>query len=234
MYFICDSIRSDAINQSHESLNMITLLPAACAVLKKSYERGWISTRDGNLSLRDPATGSMLITPSAAVKYAITPNQFVPVLESSVSNETGSGIRPSGELELHRQLFKWVPVATTTVLHLHPTYTVAALFAGMDLRSVALAFPEVARYTRVGRDVPALAATSLELAEAVAGSFAQSVVPHIVGLHRHGVVAIGKTPWEAFEHVERLEHVCQMVLASGVRLQSFSDMPAGDMTGLLL
>ena len=41
-------------------------------------------------------------------------------------------------------------------------------------------------------------------------------MPHIVGLDRHGVVAVGRSPWEAYEHVERLEHGCQMVLASGV------------------
>ena len=30
------------------------------------------------------------------------------------------------------------------------------------------------------------------------------------------VVAIDETPWRAFEHIERLEHICQIVLASGV------------------
>jgi len=29
------------------------------------------------------------------------------------------------------------------------------------------------------------------------------------------VVAIGNTPWRAYEHIERLEHVCKIVLASG-------------------
>ena len=39
----------------------------------------------------------------------------------------------------------------------------------------------------------------------------------IVGQKNHGVTAVGKDPWEAFEHIERVEHICQIVLASGVR-----------------
>ena len=38
----------------------------------------------------------------------------------------------------------------------------------------------------------------------------------IVGQKNHGVTAVGKNPWEAFEHIERVEHICQIVLASGV------------------
>jgi L-fuculose-phosphate aldolase len=37
----------------------------------------------------------------------------------------------------------------------------------------------------------------------------------IVGIKGHGVVAIDTTPWRAYEHIERLEHICKIVLASG-------------------
>ena len=85
------------------------------------------------------------------------------------------------------------------------------------LAELSAGFPEVTRYTRVGPDVPALPATSEELAEACEAAFrpALGAPPHIVGLDRHGVVAVGKTPWEAFEHVERLEHICRIALAAG-------------------
>jgi L-fuculose-phosphate aldolase len=39
----------------------------------------------------------------------------------------------------------------------------------------------------------------------------------VVGQDRHGVTAKAKSPWDAFEHIERLEHICQIVLASGLR-----------------
>ena len=38
----------------------------------------------------------------------------------------------------------------------------------------------------------------------------------IVGIKGHGVVSIAETPWEAFEHIERLEHICKIVLVGGV------------------
>jgi len=38
----------------------------------------------------------------------------------------------------------------------------------------------------------------------------------IVGIKGHGVVAIDTTPWRAFEHIERLEHICKIVLHSGI------------------
>ena len=37
----------------------------------------------------------------------------------------------------------------------------------------------------------------------------------IVGIKGHGVVSIDTTPWRAYEHIERLEHICKIVLASG-------------------
>ena len=35
----------------------------------------------------------------------------------------------------------------------------------------------------------------------------------IIGLDRHGVVSIAEDPWSAFEHVERLEHICKIYLS---------------------
>ena len=45
----------------------------------------------------------------------------------------------------------------------------------------------------------AFAATSLELADATLRAFQNRgrQTPHIVGLDRHGVVAIGRDPWDA-------------------------------------
>jgi ribulose-5-phosphate 4-epimerase/fuculose-1-phosphate aldolase len=124
----------------------------------------------------------------------------------------------SGEFALHRALHAQRLRRTTAVVHVHPTYTVAALYAGLSLDQICLEFPEIARYTCVGRSVPALAATSAELAQACEQAFLAcpcGQTPDIIGLDRHGVVAVGRDPWSAYEHIERLEHICQMVLASG-------------------
>jgi L-fuculose-phosphate aldolase len=44
---------------------------------------------------------------------------------------------------------------------------------------------------------------------------AGNIAYDIVGIKGHGVVAIDTTPWRAYEHIERLEHICKIVLASG-------------------
>jgi ribulose-5-phosphate 4-epimerase/fuculose-1-phosphate aldolase len=196
----------------------LLLLDQACEVLQSSYEKGWISTRDGNVSIGAAEPGLFFVSPSGVVKHRVMPEQFVEVREATRVDELSTkGHRPSGEIDLHRGLQALLPAGHTSVLHLHATHIVAALYAGHELRELASGFPEVARYTRVGVNVRALAATSLELAEATLLAFQNrgGDMPHIVGLDRHGVVAIGRDPWDAFEHVERLEHICQIVLAAG-------------------
>jgi len=37
----------------------------------------------------------------------------------------------------------------------------------------------------------------------------------IVGQANHGVCAVAIDPWAAYEHVERLDHICEIVLKSG-------------------
>jgi L-fuculose-phosphate aldolase len=94
------------------------------------------------------------------------------------------------------------------------------MYAGGELKEMVEPFPEVFRYTRVGPNVAAWAALSTDLARHTASNF--GIVDgirkfDIIGQKNHGVTAVGKNPWEAFEHIERVEHICQIVLASGVQ-----------------
>ena len=104
-------------------------------------------------------------------------------------------------------------------MHLHPTNIIAAMYAGWDLQELAQDFPEVSRYTRVGASVPVLPVTSPELAAATFNTMTHDniIVYDIVGQAAHGVCSIGPNPWDAYEHVERLEHICEIALRSGRR-----------------
>lgn len=203
----------------------------ACAVMRRAHALGWISTRDGNVSVAMSDARGFLMSASGVIKHALVPTQFV-FIPADAPLDADAHPRPSGELELHRRLQTRLGGRALTVLHLHPTYIVAALHAGLRLADLSAGFPEVSRYTRVGPDVPALPATSQELAEACDAAFAPALgpAPHIVGLDRHGVVAWGRSPWEAFEHVERLEHVCRIVLAAGVTTLLQEGAPHGART----
>ena len=93
------------------------------------------------------------------------------------------------------------------------------MYAGYDLQYLASEFPEVHRYTKVGPSVEKLPAVSPELAAETANCIevdSNGICKwDIVGQSHHGCCAVGFDPWHAFEHIERLEHICQIVLLSG-------------------
>ena len=91
--------------------------------------------------------------------------------------------------------------------------------------SVSAEFPAISRYTRVGPTVPALPALSRELADVTAQRFGLgrdgTLVFVIVGQADHGVCAVATDPWAAYEHIERLDHICEIVLKSGVAKSAY-------------
>jgi ribulose-5-phosphate 4-epimerase/fuculose-1-phosphate aldolase len=38
----------------------------------------------------------------------------------------------------------------------------------------------------------------------------------LVGQANHGVCAVAIDPWAAYEHIERLDHICEIVMKNGV------------------
>jgi len=199
------------------------MLTAMGDVMRTAYEKGWITTRDGNISLCRHGKDTMYITPSGWRKTIIHPEHMLKVAfdntDHYVLGENNS--KPSGELEMHLMLQRSYK-ATRAVVHLHPTNIIAAMYAGWDLQILAAEFPEVSRYTRVGPSVPVLPVTSSELAFATYGAMTKDrkIIYDIVGQAAHGVCSVGKNPWAAFEHIERLEHICEIALRSGVTPKS--------------
>jgi L-fuculose-phosphate aldolase len=189
-------------------------------VMRKCYDNGWITTRDGNVSLRRKDSGNIYITPSGVRKNKIEVESIIKMRMSNGELIFPEGQKPSGELYMHYYLQRFHN-ETRAVLHVHPTHVVAAIYAGLELDKLAAEFPEISRYTRVAPNIPVLPATSKELADATAGallvrSFSAAgcgdLQYDIVGQANHGVCAVGKNVWEAYEHVERLDHICQICL----------------------
>ena len=206
------------------------MITAIGDVMRECYKRGWITTRDGNCSLRKTGESKIYITPSGVRKNLIYP-EFIERLHISPPPDHYLSVEyeenPSGELEMHWQLLKEAK-KTRCVLHVHSTNIVAAMYAGWDLKAMAEQFPEIYRYTRVGPNVPVLPAVSDALADATSKALGLdngTIEYDVVGQGNHGVCAVGNNPWGAFEHVERLEHICQMVLNSGVRPSIITTMP---------
>ena len=193
------------------------MLTAIGDVMREAYKRGWITTRDGNCSVRMRNRPFVYITPSGWRKTIIHPEHIVKMKIKKGNLVLNPSDRPSGELWMHWNLLK-DSKKTRSVLHLHPTYTLAAMYRGWQLPDIVRNFPEVFRYTKVGPNVPKLDALSEELAgqtyEKFCGNDDCSLMYDIVGQECHGVTAIAANPWDAFEHIERVEHICKIVLAA--------------------
>ena len=200
------------------------MLTAIGDVMRRCYDRGWITTRDGNCSLRKSLDGQvseyMHITPKGTRKNIIHPEH---IIKLNINGDTRK-MNVSTEFDMHRNLLldAW---STRAILHVHPTHVVAAIYAGWDLREISEVFPEISKYTRVGPSVSVQPAGSHALAVETnlrfrCGDESNSISFDIVGQANHGACAIGKHPWDAYEHIERLDHICEIVLASGAKPSS--------------
>jgi ribulose-5-phosphate 4-epimerase/fuculose-1-phosphate aldolase len=205
------------------------MLETICEVLEDAYKRNWITSRDGNVSIRHHDRDHFYITPSGVRKQTLQPDQFKKIRivggmlwEEQPYTDISANLRPSGELPLHLGLQRKMGQhrdEVRVVVHVHPTYCIAAMHAGIDLSTISDAFPELNRYTRVAPNVGDVPPISQELADRCHENLDLdkngNIAYDIVGIKGHGVVAIDTSPWRAYEHIERLEHICKIVLASG-------------------
>ena len=80
------------------------MITAICDVMRECYKRGWITTRDGNCSLKRKDDNKIYITPSGVRKNIIYPELVQK--KSIINNELSikDDAKPSGELEMQWQL----------------------------------------------------------------------------------------------------------------------------------
>jgi L-fuculose-phosphate aldolase len=211
------------------------MLREICDVFKEAYRRGWITTRDGNASYKRPEQDWFYVTPSGVRKNEMVPDMCIKmdINEAGTSRDRwlaeddgllkqqlNRGLKPTGELPMHWLLQRFNPTNhSRVVLHLHPTHIIAAMEAKIQLSDLAVSFPEINRYTRVAYNLGFIEPITQELGYAVAGSMLKDnmtgeLYADVVGLKGHGAVSVGSDPWDAFEHIERLNHICEIYLLS--------------------
>ena len=215
------------------------MLETICDILAEAYKRNWITSRDGNISIRHHDRDHFYVTPSGVRKQTLQPDQFKKIkISRTINSGAGTaamlygweempysdisiGLKPTGEMPLHFGLQREIHVDEVRVVtHIHPTYIIAAMHAGIELSELTNHFPELSRYTRVAPNVGDVPPISQELGDKCHENLGLNyqtgkIIYDIVGIKGHGVVAIDSTPWRSFEHIERLEHICKIVLASG-------------------
>jgi L-fuculose-phosphate aldolase len=211
------------------------MLETISDIFGEAYRRNWITARDGNASIRWQDRNHMYITPTGIRKQFLQPEMFKKIKFTTVMSavppflsdtweemeytDISHSLKPSGEIPMHFALQRVISTEVRVVLHMHPTYTVSAMYAGIDLQDLLQEFPELSRYTSVAPNVPLIPPITQELADACVEKIGLNETTgelkyNIVGMDRHGVIAVDTSPWRAFEHIERLEHICKIVLSS--------------------
>ena len=154
----------------------------ACHLL---YQRGYVASNDGNLSLR-LEDGRFLITPSGVSKGRITPEMLV-VCDGEGHVLEGNR-HPSSEAPMH-----WAVYAARSdvgaVVHAHP----AAATARSEERRVA----------------PYALPSTPEVPESILPFVADH---NGVLLANHGALTWGSDLWSAFDRMEQLEHTAKIYL----------------------
>ena len=203
------------------------MLETCCSLMVEAYHKSLMTSRDGNVSVRYEKDNHFWITPTNVRKHTLQPDQFKKLsVELDQDGQIvelpyttiSSNLRPSGEYPAHYHLQKRLPSGCEqrVVMHVHSTYTLAALERKISLENFHLKFPEISRYTRVAPSIPRIPAVSQELGDAVASHLGLkddgSTLYDIVAIEGHGVFSVDKTPWRAFEHIERVEHVSKILV----------------------
>ena len=210
------------------------MLETLSEIFEEAYKRNWITARDGNGSIRWHDRDHFYVTPSGIRKQTLQPEMFkkIGLTETTYAappfvtygheeveyTDISKNLTPSGELPMHLALQRKIDTEVRVVLHLHPTYIVAAMYKGIQLADLAKDFPELSRYTTVAPNVPLIPPITQELADACVENIGlnpdtRKLKYNIVGMDRHGAISVDTSPWRAFEHIERLEHICKIVLS---------------------
>ena len=170
---------------------------------KKLVDAGLTKGTGGNLSVYDPQTGLMAITPSGIDFYQIQPEDMVIM---NLEGEVVQGHRrPSSEWQMHALLYKRRK-DMTAVIHAHTTY--ATVFA--VLREAIP--PSHYMIAVAGKEVPcADYATygTMDLAENACKAMGDR---YAVLLANHGIIAGKDSLAEAFNIIEEVEFVAKIHL----------------------
>ncbi len=185
---------------------------------RKLADRGLIAGTDGNISIRLD-DDRILITPAGLAKGELSTEDIVTV---DINGKKLQGSRePSSEMLMHLFVYKNRPEIKACV-HAHPPQATAFAVAGVDLADDIL--PEVVLF--VGK-IPLT-----DYAPPGTDELPKSLEPYIENsnaflLRNHGLLTIGRSPEEAYNRHETVEHYAKIVhLARG--LGSLNRIPAED------
>lgn len=177
--------------------NLLKLKKEMVKIGRRMYERGYVASNDGNISVRF-AEDKILITPSGVSKGFMKPDEMVLVnLEGKVLSGTSN---PSSELEMHLKIYEKRP-CVQSICHAHPVYATAFSAAGRELDSCLLSEMvfSLGKVPLVGYGTPGTEDIFKDLLPILSDYDAFL-------LANHGVVTVGQTLLAAYHKLETVEH----------------------------
>jgi L-fuculose-phosphate aldolase len=167
------------------------------------YERGLVTSNDGNISVRLD-TNRVLITASGVCKGRMEADDLLIVDMNGSTVISQKDHKPSSETPMHLEVYKQ-RADIYAVIHAHPVYATTLTVADQNFPDDLL--PEVALTLK---KVPIT-----EYATPSSHQDAEVIRPLIrdhdaLLLRQHGSLTVGRNLNEALIHLERLEHVAQV------------------------
>lgn len=185
-----------------------------CQVCLLLYQRGYVVSNDGNVSVRI-GEDQVLITPSGVSKGRLTPDMLVVCdLEGRV---LAGHLHPSSESAMHLLVYRERP-DVGAVVHAHPPAATAFSICRRPLAQHYLT-ETISGLGEVPVAPFALPSTS---------QVPDSLRPYVAGcngalLANHGAIAWGRDLWNAFDRMEQVEQTAKIFalvhqLGGGVEL----------------
>lgn len=185
--------------------NLISLKNDIIVAGKRTYDRGYVASNDGNISARID-NDRVLITPTGVSKGYMKVEDLVVV---DFNGKVISGTKkPSSEVFMHIQVYKDRP-DINSVCHAHPPYATGFAVAGIPLDKCIL--PEV---------IVALGSVPLiEYGTPGTEEFYKPVVKLLKDydaflLANHGALTIGKDVLNAYHKMETIEHFAHIAFVA--------------------
>lgn len=173
-------------------------------ISKLLWSRGWVANHDGNVSAK-AAPGRIIATPTAMSKRLVDADKLIIVNEQA--KVVHGRFRVFSEINLHIEIYN-ARTDVGAVVHAHPPHATAYALTGKELPCF-LAEAVVS----LGARIPV---TPFAMPGTASGAALRPFVADedVVLLGRHGVLAWGVDPEQAFLRLELVEHLAGILAKS--------------------
>ncbi len=180
----------------------ISLKKQICEMGRKMYQNGYISSTDGNISIR-VERNLFLCTPSNVCKGDLKPKQII-LTNTKCEVLEGKG-SVSSEFYTHLAIYE-ERKDINAVVHAHPVYSIA-----LSLVDISLCTPVLPELIMTLGEVP-----TTNYATPGSQEGADIIKPWIhnhnaIILKSHGVITAGRDLHQAYSYLERVEHSAKIL-----------------------